>query len=88
MTAIAIGLDRNGSAAILRIEGDITSGSEGDLTAAYNQAIDGGASAVILDFSRQLAAVEVRCLEVLDVDVGKLALEELVQTYFFCFASN
>jgi anti-sigma B factor antagonist len=52
MTAIAIGLDRTGSAAILRIEGDITSSSEGDLTAAYNRAIDDGASAVILDFTR------------------------------------
>jgi anti-anti-sigma factor len=51
MSATVIGLDLSGSTAILRIQGDITSASEPDLTAAYARAIDGGATTVILDFS-------------------------------------
>jgi len=51
MSATTIGLDRVGSAAILRIAGDVTSGSEGDLMAGFNSAIDAGAAAVILDFA-------------------------------------
>ncbi len=51
MTATTIGLDRAGSAAVLHIAGDVTSSSEGDLTSGFNQAIDDGATAVILDFS-------------------------------------
>src|SRR3954447_19122678 len=52
MTATAIELDQEGPAAILRIEGDITSASEPDLTAAYGLAIANGAKVVVLDFSR------------------------------------
>jgi len=51
MSATVIGLDRVGSAAILRIAGDVTSASEGDLMAGYTKATDTGANAVILDFS-------------------------------------
>jgi anti-anti-sigma factor len=50
MTATVIELDQEGPAAILRIEGDITSASEPDLTAAYGLAVANGARAVILDF--------------------------------------
>ncbi len=52
MTATVIELDQVGPAAILRIEGDITSDSEGDLMAAYGLATANGATAVILDFSK------------------------------------
>ena len=52
MTTTVIELDQQGSASILRIEGDITSGSEADLMAAYGLAAAKGASAVILDFSK------------------------------------
>lgn len=51
MSATTIGLDRLGSAAVLRIAGDVTSASEGDLMAGYTQAAEAGASAVILEFS-------------------------------------
>jgi len=51
MNATTIGLDRSGSAAILRIAGDVTSGSEAELMAGFNRAIDEGASAVVLDFA-------------------------------------
>ena len=51
MSTTTIGLDRVGSAAILRIAGDVTSASEGDLMAGFSRAIDDGATAVILDFS-------------------------------------
>jgi anti-sigma B factor antagonist len=51
MTTTTIGLDRVGSAAILRISGDVTSGSEAELMAGFTQAIDAGATAVVLDFS-------------------------------------
>ena len=51
MSATTVDLDPRGSTGILRIHGDITSASEGDLSAAYNRAIDGGASTVVLDFS-------------------------------------
>ena len=52
MTATVIELDQEGPAAILRIAGDITSGSEGDLMAAYGLAAANGSSTVILDFSK------------------------------------
>lgn len=51
MTATTIGLERTGTAAIVRIAGDVTSASETDLMAGFTQAIDGGAIAVILDFA-------------------------------------
>ena len=51
MTATVIDLDQKGSAAILRIEGDVTSASEGDLMAAYGLATANGSTTVILDFS-------------------------------------
>jgi anti-sigma B factor antagonist len=51
MSATVIESDQSGSTAILRIHGDITSASDGDLTAAYARAIDAGASTVILDLS-------------------------------------
>ena len=52
MTATVISLDQEGPASILRIEGDITSGSEGELMAAYARAAASGATAVVLDFSK------------------------------------
>jgi anti-sigma B factor antagonist len=52
MTATVIELDQDGPASILRIEGDITSGSEPDLMAAYGLAVANGATVVILDFSK------------------------------------
>ncbi|MEK6721793.1 MAG: STAS domain-containing protein [Chloroflexota bacterium] len=52
MTATVIELDQDGPAAILRIEGDVTSASEADLMAAYGLAAANGATAVILDFSK------------------------------------
>jgi anti-sigma B factor antagonist len=51
MSTTTIGLDRVGSVGILRIAGDVTSGSEGDLMAGFTRAVDDGATAVILDFS-------------------------------------
>ena len=51
MTATTIALEHVGSAAIVRIAGDVTSASEADLMAGFNRAVDGGASAVILDFA-------------------------------------
>jgi len=52
MTATVIEIDRNGSAPILRIEGDVTSSSEAELMAAYASIADGGTRLVVLDFSR------------------------------------
>jgi len=52
MTATVIELDQDGPASILRIEGDVTSASESDLTAAYGLAAANGATAVILDFAK------------------------------------
>ena len=51
MNATTVAMDRNGVVATLRIAGDVTSGSEGELMAGYSRAIEDGASAVILDFS-------------------------------------
>ena len=50
MNATSVALDRSGAVATLRIAGDVTSASEGELTAAYTQAVEGGARAIILDF--------------------------------------
>jgi anti-sigma B factor antagonist len=52
MTATVIELDQQGPTSILRIEGDITSGSEADLMSAYGLAAANGATAVILDFTK------------------------------------
>lgn len=52
MTATVIELDQEGPASILRISGDITSASEGDLGAAYGLAVANGAKVVVLDFSK------------------------------------
>ncbi len=51
MTAMTILVDHAGDAGILRIAGDITSGSEPELMKAYTQASDAGATAIVLDFS-------------------------------------
>jgi anti-sigma B factor antagonist len=51
MNATSVALDRSGAVATLRIAGDITSASEGDLMAGYTQAINDSARAIILDFS-------------------------------------
>ena len=51
MSTTTIGLDRVGTAAIVRIAGDVTTASEQDLTDAFARAVDGGARAVILDFA-------------------------------------
>jgi anti-anti-sigma factor len=52
MSATVIELDQDGSASILRIEGDVTSASEADLMAAYGLAVANGAKVVVLDFSK------------------------------------
>jgi anti-anti-sigma factor len=52
MTATVIEIDQEGPATILRVEGDITSASEGELMAAYAAIADGGTKVVVLDFSR------------------------------------
>jgi anti-sigma B factor antagonist len=52
MTATVIGIDQAGPASILRIEGDVTSASEGDLMAAYAAIADSGTKVVVLDFGR------------------------------------
>jgi anti-sigma B factor antagonist len=52
MSATVIELDQEGPASILRIEGDITSASEGEMMTAYAQAMANGATAVVLDFTR------------------------------------
>jgi anti-sigma B factor antagonist len=51
MNATTVGLDRAGSAAILRIAGDVTSASEAELMAGYSRAAEGGAGVVVLDYS-------------------------------------
>jgi anti-sigma B factor antagonist len=51
MSATSVALDRSGTVATMRIAGDVTSASEAELMAGYTQAIEGGARAVILDFS-------------------------------------
>jgi anti-sigma B factor antagonist len=51
MSATTITVEPVGSAAIVRIGGDVTSASEADLMAGFTQATDAGASGVILDFS-------------------------------------
>jgi anti-sigma B factor antagonist len=51
MTTTTIGLERTGSAAVLRIGGDVTSASEDELMDGFARAIDGGATTVILDFA-------------------------------------
>ncbi len=51
MNATTVALDRSGLVATLRIAGDVTSASEGELMAGYTRAIEDGASAIILDFS-------------------------------------
>ena len=51
MSTMTIGVDRVGSAAVVRIAGDVTSSSGHDLTEGYAEAVEGGARAVILDFS-------------------------------------
>ena len=52
MTATVIELDQEGPASIVRIEGDITSASEGELMAAYASIADRGTKLIVLDFSR------------------------------------
>jgi anti-anti-sigma factor len=52
MSATVIELDQDGPAAVLRIEGDVTSASEADLMAAYGLAAANGATVVVLDFSK------------------------------------
>ena len=51
MTATSITTDRVGPTTILRIAGDVTSASETELTGPYASAMEGGAKAVVLDFS-------------------------------------
>ncbi|HET9345638.1 MAG TPA: STAS domain-containing protein [Candidatus Limnocylindrales bacterium] len=50
MTTTTIDRARIGDVAILRIAGDVTSASEGDLTGGFGAALDDGARAVVLDF--------------------------------------
>jgi anti-sigma B factor antagonist len=51
MNATTVALDRSGVVATLRIAGDVTSASEGELMAGYTRAIEDGARAIVLDFS-------------------------------------
>jgi anti-sigma B factor antagonist len=49
-TQTQIAVDRHGAAGILRIQGEITSGSEGPLMAAYAEAAE-GTRAIVIDFA-------------------------------------
>ncbi len=51
MTTTTIGLERAGSAAVLRIGGDVTSASEDELMDGFARAADDGATTVVLDFA-------------------------------------
>ncbi len=51
MNATSVALDRTGGVATLRIAGDVTSASEAELMAGYTGANEGGARAIVLDFS-------------------------------------
>jgi anti-sigma B factor antagonist len=51
MNATSVALDRSGAVATIRIAGDVTSGSEGELMSGFTGAVEGGARAIILDFS-------------------------------------
>ena len=50
MTDTTVAVTRDGSTAILRISGEITSGSEPSIMAAYQEA--GDARSIVLDFSQ------------------------------------
>ena len=51
MNATTVAVDRSGAVATLRIAGDVTSSSEAELMSGYTRAIEGGAGAIVLDFS-------------------------------------
>jgi len=51
MNATTVAVDRSGAVATLRIAGDVTSASEAELMSGYTHAIEGGAGAIVLDFS-------------------------------------
>ena len=51
MTTTTIGLERVGTAGVLRIAGDVTTASETELMDGFGHAVDDGATAVILDFA-------------------------------------
>jgi anti-anti-sigma factor len=51
MSATSVALVRSGAVATMRIAGDVTSASEGELMAGYTEAVEAGAGAIILDFS-------------------------------------
>jgi anti-sigma B factor antagonist len=51
MNATSVALDRSGAVATLRIAGDVTSASEGELMTGFTRAVEDGARAVVLDFS-------------------------------------
>jgi len=51
MTATTVQVESRGDAAILRIGGDVTAASDGAFSEAYASATDGGARALVLDFS-------------------------------------
>ena len=51
MTVTTIDRSTIGDLAVLRIAGDVTSASEGELTGGFAAALDEGARAVVLDFS-------------------------------------
>ena len=51
MNATTVALDRSGVVSTLRIAGDVTSSSEGELMAGYTRAVEDGARAIVLDFS-------------------------------------
>ena len=51
MTTTTIGLERVGTASVLRIAGDVTTASETELMDGFGRAVDDGATAVILDFA-------------------------------------
>ena len=51
MNATTVAMDHQGKVATLRIAGDVTAASEGELMSGYARAIEDGARAVILDFA-------------------------------------
>jgi anti-anti-sigma factor len=51
MNATSMSVESDGDVATMRIGGDVTSASEQELMAGYVLAVEGGARAIVLDFS-------------------------------------
>ena len=73
MNATSVALDRTGVVATLRIAGDVTSASEGELMAGYARAIDDG---VALDDADDEAGDVVIVVTIEARHLGRLAAEQ------------